>query len=482
MTFADLAVLARDAMLARGLEPEFPAAAVDQAARLMAAAFDAGMEDQRQLPWCSIDNDDSRDLDQLTVAEAAPNGGTTIQVAVADVDALVCKGSPLDEHAGRNTTSVYTPARIFPMLPERLSTDLTSLNPDHDRAALIISFTVERDGTTRSGAVSRALVRNHAKLAYDDVAAWLEGAGPIPWEVEQIAGLGDRIRLQDEMAQRLRARRHEAGALDLESIEPRTVAAEGRIVELRRDPKNRARALIEDLMIAANGVTARYLEDRGLPSIRRVVRQPKRWDRLQALAREMGDRLPADPDPKALAEFVARRRQADALGFADLSLSVVKLLGRGEYVMTRSHEDEAGHFGLAVTDYVHSTAPNRRYTDVITQRLLKAAIAGTASPYSAGELNALARHCTTQEDAADKVERQMRKSAAALFLSPRIGHRFDGIVTGASAKGTWVRTLVPPAEGKLIRGFTGLDVGERVRVMLKRTDVERGFIDFERAQ
>ncbi len=275
-------------------------------------------------------------------------------------------------------------------------------------------------------------------------------------------GVADQVRLQDEIASRLRARRHEAGALDLESTEARAVVKDGRVSELHRDEKNRAKALIEDFMIAANGATARYLEDQGLPSIRRVVRTPKRWDRLQVLAKEVGDQLPAAPDPKALSDFLTRRRQADPLRFPDLSLSVVKLLGRGEYVLTRAGDDE-GHFGLAVTDYVHSTAPNRRYPDLITQRLLKAAMNGKSAPYTAGELEALATHCTKQEDAAEKVERQMRKSAAALLLSSRIGDRFDAIVTGASEKGTWVRTFDPPAEGRVVRGFDGMDVGERVR-------------------
>jgi exoribonuclease-2 len=476
MTFVDLEALARDVMLERGLEPDFPADAIAQTRRLAEPAVDS-VPDLRHVPWCSIDNDDSRDLDQLTAAEVGADGTTRVLIAIADVDVLVAKDTPLDDHAQQNTTSVYTPARIFPMLPERLSTDLTSLNPDEDRIAMVISFVVDREGAVVAGDVERAVVRNRAKLAYNSVAAWLDSAGPMPRNLENADGVADQIRLQDEIASRLRARRHEAGALDLESSEARAVVTDGRVQELRRDDKNRAKALIEDLMIAANGTTARYLEAKGLPSIRRVVRTPKRWDRLQALAREAGDQLPDAPDPKALSDFLARRRQADPTRFADLSLSVVKLLGRGEYVLSRAQADE-GHFGLAVTDYVHSTAPNRRYPDLITQRLLKAAIAGRSSPYTSEQLEALATHCTKQEDAAEKVERQMRKSAAALVLSSRIGDRFDAIVTGASAKGTWVRTLNPPAEGKVVRGFDGMDVGERVVVRLTGTDVARGFIDF----
>jgi exoribonuclease-2 len=476
MTSVDLDELARRAMIERGLEPDFPAAAIAQVKRLKEPAVDS-VPDQRHLPWCSIDNDDSRDLDQLTVAETTRDGSARVLIAIADVDVLVVKDSPLDDHAQQNTTSVYTPSHIFPMLPERLSTDLTSLNPDEDRIAVVISFVVDREGAVSAGDVGRAVVRNRAKLAYNSVAAWLDSNSPMPGKMAAADGVADQVRLQDEIASRLRARRYEAGALDLESTEARAVVTNGRVEDLRRDEKNRAKALIEDFMIAANGTTARYLEDKGLPSIRRIVRTPKRWDRIQVLAREAGDRLPDEPDPKALSDFLTRRRQADPLRFPDLSLSVVKLLGRGEYILTRAG-DEEGHFGLAVTDYVHSTAPNRRYPDLITQRLLKAAIAGKASPYTSGELESLATHCTKQEDAAEKVERQMRKSAAALVLSSRIGDRFDAIVTGASPKGTWVRTFNPPAEGRVVRGFEGMDVGEQVRVRLTNTDVTRGFIDF----
>jgi exoribonuclease-2 len=474
----DLAALAEDAMRERGLEPEFSAPAMAQAEQVRAPATSAGLPDLRHLPWCSIDNDDSRDLDQLTVSEGGTDGRVRVRVAIADVDALVPAGTPLDAHARRNTTSVYTPARVFPMLPEHFSTDLTSLNPAQDRVAVVISFALDADDTPTDGAVERALVRNHAKLAYDTVAAWLEGEADVPPAMGNADGVGAQLRQQDEIARRLRARRYEEGALDLEGIETRVAVADGRVTELRLESRNRARALIEDFMIAANGVTARYLEGKGLPAIRRVVRSPQRWDRLEALAREHGDRLPPEPDPKALAEFLARRRRADPDRYPDLSLSAVKLLGRGEYVLTHPGAD-LGHFGLAVSEYVHSTAPNRRYPDLITQRLLKAAMAGSRPPYPDSELDTLARHCTTQEDAADKVERQMRKAAAALLLSSRIGDSFDAIVTGASSKGTWVRTLAPPVEGKVVRGSEGLDVGDRVRVTLVRTDVERGFIDFE---
>jgi exoribonuclease-2 len=476
----DLSLLAREAMLKRGLAPDFPRAAIEQSERLSGPAEDDSIADLRRLPWCSIDNDDSQDLDQLTVAENLDKDTVRIHVAVADVDALVPKGTPIDEHARQNTTSVYTPTHVFPMLPERLSTNLTSLNPQQDRIAMVISYAVSPDGTVENGAVRRARVRNYAKLAYNSVNAWLEGGGPIPQAMAEAKGVADQIRMQDAVAQRLRQRRYEDGALDLETIEPRAIVEDGRVVQLRQETKNRARTLIEDFMIAANGVTARYLEAKRLPSIRRVVRSPERWDRLEALAKQLGDRLPVEPDSKALSEFLLRRRRADPLRFPDLSLTVVKLLGRGEYVLIRTHDDEAGHFGLAVKDYVHSTAPNRRYPDLITHRLAKAALNGSRSPYSSEELGELASHCTAQEDAAEKVERQMRKSAAALLLSSRIGDHFDGIVTGASPKGTWVRIFDPPAEGRLVRGAPGVDVGDRLRVRLAHTDVERGFIDFER--
>ena len=476
----DLSLLAREAMLQRGLAPDFPPAAVEQSERISGPAQNGSMADMRHLPWCSIDNDDSLDLDQLTVAEPLHGDSVRMHVAVADVDALVPNGTPIDEHARQNTTSVYTPTRIFPMLPERLSTNLTSLNPQADRVAMVISYTVGSNGSVDDGDVKRAHVCNYAKLDYNSVDAWLQGVGPMPQAMAGARGVADQVRIQEQVAQRLKQRRHEDGALDLETIEPRAVVENGRVVELQQEKKNRARTLIEDFMIAANGVTARFLEAKGLPSIRRVVRSPERWDRLETLAQQFGDRLPPEPESKALADFLSRRRRADPLRFSDLSLTVVKLLGRGEYVLIRSHEDEAGHFGLAVKDYVHSTAPNRRYPDLITHRLVKAALDGEGSPYSDQTLEHLASHCTMQEDAAEKVERQMRKSAAALLLSSRIGDYFEGIVTGASPKGTWVRIFDPPAEGRLVRGAQGADVGDPLRVRLVHTDAERGFIDFER--
>ena len=477
----DLGNLARQVMIERGFEPDFPADAIRQVAALSGPAADGAVRDLRALAWASIDNDDSRDLDQLTVAEELPGGAVRVLVAIAEVDSTVGKGSPVDRHARRNTTSVYTAARIFPMLPEKLSTDLTSLAAHEERLAVIIEFVVNDAGSIGSSDVYRARVRNQAKLAYGSVGAWLAGEGPMPPAMAAAQGVDVQIRLQDRVAQTLAQRRHEHGALDLEVLEPRAVMSDGDVVDLRQQQRNRATQLIEDFMIAANGVTARYLQAKGFPTLRRVVRSPERWDRLRSFAAGFGDALPGTPDAKALADFLVRRRTADRLRFPDLSLSVVKLLGRGEYVVQLPGGPAAGHFGLAVSDYVHSTAPNRRFPDLVTQRLVKAALNGGRSPYDDDELAALATHCTEQEDAANRVERQVRKSAAALLLRSRIGEPFDAIVTGASEKGTWVRVLQPPVEGKLVHGHDGLDVGDRVGVRLVSVNVERGFIDFDRS-
>ncbi len=476
-----LAEIARQAMIDRGLEPDYPKEALDQLASIQGPARDgSSIRDLREVAWCSIDNDDSRDLDQLTWADQR-DGTVRALIAVADVDALVKKDTPIDGHAHTNTTSVYTAARIFAMLPERLSTDLTSLNENEDRIAMIVDMTVTSDGTVSNGDVYRALVRNQAKLAYNSVAAWLDGQGEMPPKIAKVKGLEQTIRLQDKIADQMRERRHEHGALDLETIEARPVIVDGRVVELRLERRNNARMLIEDFMIAANGVSARFLEKHEYSSMRRVVRSPERWDRIEKIASDLGERLPPDPDAAALEAFLVRRRKADPLRFPDLSLAIVKAMGAGEYVLERPGEASIGHFGLAVKDYTHSTAPNRRYPDLITHRLLKAAIANAKTPYTDDELSALADHCTQQEDAANKVERQVRKSAAASLLESRIGEKFDAIVTGASEKGTWVRIFNPPTEGKVVHGEEGLDIGERCRVKLVRVNVAAGYIDFVRS-
>ncbi|MEO8195521.1 MAG: RNB domain-containing ribonuclease [Thermoanaerobaculia bacterium] len=476
----DLIRIANRVMREKGLEPEFPPAVLDELRGIDGAARAPGVKDLRALLWCSIDNDDSRDLDQLSVGERRSDGATRLLIAIADVDALVPRGSAVDRHAGVNTTSVYTAARIYPMLPERLSTDLTSLVQDEDRVAVVIEVVVAADGTLDGSDVYRATVRNCAKLAYDSVSAWLEGQAPAPAALAAIPGLEENLRWQDDAAQQLREVRHNQGALDLETIETRAVFVGDEIAGLEQPLKNRARQLIEDLMIAANAVTARFLDHHKLPSLRRVLRSPERWDRIVNVAREAGEELPDVADAAALEVFLRKRKQADPLRFPDLSLTIVKLMGSGEYAVDLPGAEPAGHFGLAVRDYAHSTAPNRRYPDVITQRLLKAALAGAPCPYEVAELESLAAHCTEQEDDATKIERQVRKSAAALLLEGRIGQSFEGIVTGASEKGTWVRVLDPPVEGKVTQGAVGLDVGDRVRVRLTGTDVERGFIDFAR--
>lgn len=474
--------IARRAMVARGLAPDFSPAALAELATINRPAGAMGarpvMRDLRSLLWCSIDNDDSRDLDQLSVAEALPDGATKILVAIADVAALVPQRSALDAHARENTTSVYTVAQIFPMLPEKLSTDLTSLNFDADRRAVVVEMVFDGKGALLRSDVYEALVHNRAKLAYDSVAPWLEDTAPAPAAISVVPGLDANLRLQDRVAQGLRWVRQERGALSFETIEARPAFAGETLQDIEAVKTNRAKHLIEDLMVAANGVAAQFLAAKKFPSIRRVVRTPKYWDRIVELAAQRGTQLPREPDAKALEKFLVAAKVADRVGFPDLSLSVIKLMGAGEYVLERPDGNSAGHFGLAVRDYTHSTAPNRRFPDLITQRLLKAALAGGASPYSADELAALAERCTAQEDAAKKVERQVGKSAAALVLCTRIGEQFDAIVTGASDKGTWVRVLRPPVEGRLDAGYEGLAVGDRLRVALVRTDVERGFIDF----
>ncbi len=477
---ADLKAIARRAMLDRGLLPDFSPAVMAEVARARAAG-DTGPRDLRDRLWCSIDNDDSRDLDQLSVAEPLAGGAVKVLVAIADVDATVAQGTATDGHARHNTTSVYTAGGIFPMLPERLSTDLTSLGEGEDRVAMVVEMVVREDGMLAGSDLYRAVVRNRAKLAYNGVAAWLEGQGPLPDRAAAVPGMDAQLRLQDRAAQRLKAVRQQHGALTLHTIQARPVFEGDVLTDLEADEPNRAKALIEDFMVAANGLTARALEAKGFPSVRRVLRSPERWERIAELAAGLGERLPAEPDAAALEAFLARRRLADPPRFPDLSLAVVKLMGRGEYVAEFPGQAAPGHFGLAVQAYTHSTAPNRRFPDVIAQRLLKAALAGRPVPYAKGELQELALHCTDAEDRANKVERQVGKSAAALLLEPRVGERFDGIVTGASDKGTWVRILRPPVEGKLVRGFEGLDVGDRVRVELIGTDVERGYIDFARA-
>ena len=476
----ELAELAVIAMRERGLAPAFGPAVRQQLERIDGPAEDDGPDiiDLTGLPWCSIDNDDSRDLDQLTVSQPLPDGSVKILVAIADVDALVAKDTPIDRHAQINTTSVYTSARIFPMLPEKLSTDLTSLNPHQLRIATVTEMVFAPDGALRRSHIQRARVRNRAQLAYDAVSAWLEGQGPLPEAADIVPGMDQQLRTQDAVAQQLRANRREQGSLEFQTLQPRAEFEGQRVVAIRQQEQNRARQLIEEFMVATNGVTARFLAGKRRAAIRRVVRSPERWARIAQVAAERGWELPIDPDSKALEQFLAAERKRDPLRFPDLSLVIVKLMGRGEYVVERPGGPNIGHFGLAVRDYSHSTAPNRRYPDLIASRLIKAALAEVKSPYSDMELEFLANRCTQQEDAANKVERQLRKSEAAMLLEDHIGETFDGVVTGESKGNTWVRIFEPPAEGKLLPS-RDVQVGDKVRAKLISTNVERGFIDFE---
>ncbi|MEY2861945.1 MAG: hypothetical protein RL392_2403 [Pseudomonadota bacterium] len=479
---ADLVRIAKQAMADHGLEADFSAAVEQQLATISALRRSdvLQVQDLTDLLWCSIDNDDSRDLDQLTHSEVLEHGAMRIRVAIADVDALVPRDSPIDAHARTNTTSVYTSACIFPMLPEKLSTDLTSLNDQQERLAVVTEMVFNADGSLAGSTVYRAWVRNHAKLAYDAVSAWLNAKAPIPHAVVAVAGMEEQLRTQDAMAQQLRARRKAQGSLEFETFQPRAVFQGEAVVGIELQEHNRARQLIEELMIATNGCTAHYLASRGGMSLRRVVRSPDRWLRIVAVAKDYGDVLPPEPDSQALSAFLAKRHRIDPLRFPDLSLVIVKLMGAGEYVVESAHGAPIGHFGLAVRDYTHSTAPNRRFPDLITSRMIKAALANAKSPYSDKELADLALHCTRQEDASRKVERQMRKSEAALVLESRVGENFAGVVTGAAPKGVWVRIFSPPAEGKLGFGSQGLAVGDKVQVRLESVSVERGFIDFSR--
>jgi exoribonuclease-2 len=480
----NLTAIARQAMIEHDLLPDFSPEAQRQAESTSQANSKTHpqIRDLRALLWSSIDNDDTRDLDQLVVAEPLAGGVVKILVAVADVDALVERGSAIDDHARSNTTSVYTAAKTFPMLPEKLSTDLTSLREDQERLAVVIEMSVDAGGQISASDVYRALVLNRAKLTYDGVAEWLDNNAPPPAPVAAVTGLDRQLRQQDQVAQTLRRIRYERGALNFETVQARPVFNDGVLTDLRADERNRAKELIEDFMIASNGVVARFLQSKGRSLLRRVLRSPERWPRIVALAAGVGERLPAQPDALALNTFLASHRSDDPATFPELSLSVLKLLGAGEYAVELPNQPAEGHFGLAVNEYTHSTAPNRRFPDLITQRLLKAVLDGRPAAYTDDELRELAAHCTVQERNATKVERQVRKAASALLLINRIGQQFNGIVTGASEKGTWVRISEPVAEGKVVKGSAGLDVGDRVRVELVHVDPERGFIDFARTR
>lgn len=474
--------IAYDAMKELGLATQFSTAVVNELQKIKGPAVGdtVAVRDLTELLWCSIDNDSSLDLDQLTTAISLPAGEIKILVAIADVDAIAGKASAIDSFAFQNTLSVYTPAVIFPMLPERLSNDLTSLNYDCDRLAVIIEMTFTNDGSLRASDIYQAKVRNKAKLAYNSLAAWLDGTHAMPEEVKKIKGLEENIKIQSITAQKMKALRHAQGALHLTTLQTHPVFSGDDIKDLELDTQNTAKDIIEDFMIASNGVTARFLEAHNFPSIRRVVHTPKRWDRIVVLAAEKNFKLPQMPDAKSLESFLVLQKKTFPEQFPDLSLSIIKLLGPGEYALEVPGATTEGHFGLAVRDYSHSTAPNRRYPDLITQRLLKTVIEGKTIPYSTVELEAIAKHCTERENDAKKVERRLEKSAAALLLSSQIGQEFDALVTGASDKGTYVRIFQPPVEGRLDGGLIGLDVGQKVRVKLVSVNVEKGFVDFDK--
>ncbi|HUD13957.1 MAG TPA: RNB domain-containing ribonuclease [Terracidiphilus sp.] len=477
----NLVAAAHASMIEHGFQPEFPAGSDAQLASIQAHPEPPavpGAQDLRSLLWSSIDNDTSKDLDQIEWAEQLADGRIRVLIGVADVDARVGRGTVLDGHAKSETTSVYTGVKVFPMLPAELSEGITSLNENEDRMAHVIEFSVDAAGTVSDGKVYAALVRNRAQLAYNGVGAWLEGSGAAPAKVAASTDLAAQLKLQDAAAQRMVGGRFQHGALDLETLETRPLMQADKAVDIVSLVKNRATSLIEEFMVAANGVAARTFEDAGVASIRRIVRVPKRWDRIVEVAQGLGTTLPAEPDSKALNDFLLAQKQKDPVHFPDLSLTVIKLMGPGEYVLVKPKEVSPGHFGLAVQDYTHSTAPNRRFPDVVTQRLMKALLAHAPQPYSEDDLNTIATHCTLMEDNARKVERDMQKRIAAVVLRPRIGQSFPAIVTGVNKYGTFVRTLNPYVDGMVVQGGKGLDVGDKVTAKLISTDPQRGFIDF----
>jgi VacB/RNase II family 3'-5' exoribonuclease len=478
----NLPAMARQVMQAQGFEPDFPPEVQKQLADIKAhppqLVPSDKVRDLRSVLWSSIDNDTSKDLDQIEVAERLPNGDVKVMIGVADVDAFVPKDSPIDQHAERETTSVYTGVTTFPMLPNELSTGASSLLPDVDRPAVVVEFVVNADGALSAGNVYRAIVRNKAQLTYNAIGAWLEGTAAAPPKVAASADLQAQLKLQDQAAQALKKQRYEHGALNLDTSEIVPLLYNEQVVDVVKATKNRATDLIEDFMVAANGVVARLLLN--VSSLRRIVRTPAHWDGIVRLAASAGEKLPADPDSKALNDFLIKRKAADPDHFADLSLAVIKLIGPGVYVLERPGDTPEGHFGLAVQDYTHSTAPNRRFPDVVTQRLIKALLDGKPGPYTDNDLTAIALNCTQKGDAARKVEREMSKRLGAMAMSNRIGDTFGGMVTGTTPRGTFVRVVQPHMEGLLTQGAQGLHVGDKVRLKLTRTDVQHGFIDFVR--
>jgi exoribonuclease II len=481
----DLFRIARQSMIEAGFVPDFPPAVAEEVRSITsenpAIITESVAQDLRELLWSSIDDKRSRDLDQVEYAERITGGDVRLLIGIADVEGVVPKASAIDKHAATNCTSVYTGVKTFPMLPEELSTDLTSLVEGEDRVAVVTEMLLAPDGSLKNTSFNRAIIRNHAKLSYESIGAWLDGKAQIPERVKNVPGLEPQIKLQSEIANQLEEFRKKHGAIDLGTIQTMPVVDDrGKVVDLAVIELNSARDLIANFMITANVAMAEFLESKGGPSLRRIVRTPKYWPRIVEIAAELGEELPAKPDSRALADFLCRRKRADPVHFPDLSLAVVKSLGPGEYTVQLPGAEDEGHFGLAVQDYTHSTAPNRRFADVVTQRLVKAALASEPTPYEAAELEQIAEHCTERDSAERKVERKMRKVAAAILLHDKIGEEFKAIVTGVTPKGTFARTLTPPVDGRIVRGEHGLRVGEKVRVRLLSTEPERGFIDFAR--
>ena len=479
----DLRAIADRAMEKYGFNPSFPKKVLREVRDLLEWSPNGektDVVDLRNILWVSIDNHDTMDIDQIQFCKEEADNEIHVKVAIADVDLLVKKGSPIDRHAVKHGTSIYTGVVTYPMLPVRLSEDITSLHPNHVRMAVVIEYTVLQDGSTRPGNIYPAIVQNQAKLVYEVVGEWLEERNAFPYDSLKIPELADQLLLQHEAAERMKEQRAKQGFLDLLTIEASPVMDGGNVTGLVVQKESPAHSLIEEFMIAANRTLVNHLKDASYPMVQRIVRTPRNWDGIieEAASRHM--KLPKDPDAQALAGFLLSQKKADPESFPDLSLTIVKLMGPGEYVGIAPGEDSVGHFALAVTDYTHGTAPNRRYVDIIIQRLIKAVVATQPSPYGIDELVMLADHLSATEKAAKKVERFMIKAAAAVLLRDRIGEEFRAIVTGAADKGTYARIIDPPVEGRIVRNEKGLKVGNKILVRLLNTDPEQGFIDLER--
>jgi len=480
LTVSDLRKISEETMVENGFQTDFPSEIFDELNILKNKSLseDASIKDLRHLLWSSIDNASSQDLDQIEYAEELPNGDIRLLIAIADVDEYVKKDSAIDEFAKKQTVSVYTETKMLPMLPREISEDLTSLLPDVVRLAIVIEMVITENGDVVEHSVYRALTHNFAKMTYGEVGAWLDEHGNQPSEFTKIEGLREQILLQQKAAVRLIDFRQKRGSLEFESIESVPVFDGGQAKDLNIVTTNSARKIIENFMVAANVEMAEFLEAKNLTSVRRIVKTPARWERIREIARKYGVNLPDEPDSNALAEFLKGRKLADPEQFPDLSLSIVKLIGAGEYVVQKPDTIADGHFGLAVRDYTHSTAPNRRYPDLIVQRMVKAALNGEKPPYTDDELAEIVQKCNERESAARKVERKMRKVIAASVMQSRIGETFDAIVTGITPSGAFARILRPPVDGRIVRDEEGLQVGEKIRVKLLATNIHNGYIDF----